>query len=41
MRALIVEKGEDGTTSAAVQSIDESRLPEGNVTVAVEHSTVN
>ncbi|MDV7141569.1 MDR family oxidoreductase [Tropicimonas sp. TH_r6] len=41
MRALIVEKGEDGKTSAGVQDIDESRLPEGNVTVAVEFSTVN
>ena len=41
MRALIVEKDEDGKTSAGVQDIDESRLPEGDVTVAVEYSTVN
>ena len=41
MRALIVEKDEDGKTSAGVQDIDESRLPEGEVTVAVEYSTVN
>jgi len=40
-RALVVEKAEDGTTSAAVRELDESRLPEGNVTVAVEYSTVN
>ncbi len=39
--ALIVEKAEDGTTSARVQSITEDRLPEGDVTVAVEYSTVN
>ncbi len=39
--ALIVEKDEDGKTSAAVQQIEESRLPEGDVTVAVEYSTVN
>ncbi|SDU33932.1 acryloyl-CoA reductase [Stappia sp. ES.058] len=39
--ALIVEKAEDGSTSAGIQSIDESRLPEGDVTVAVEYSTVN
>ncbi|WP_372605553.1 MDR family oxidoreductase [Actibacterium sp.] len=39
--ALVVEKDEDGKTRAAVQQIDESRLPEGNVTVAVEYSTVN
>ena len=41
MRALIVEKDDDGKTSAAVQEIEESRLPEGDVTVAVEYSTVN
>ena len=39
--ALIVEKDEDGKTSAAVQQIEESRLPEGDVTVAVKYSTVN
>lgn len=39
--ALVVEKDEDGKTSAAVQQISESDLPEGNVTVAVEYSTVN
>ncbi len=39
--ALIVEKDEDGKISAAVQQIEESRLPEGDVTVAVEYSTVN
>ena len=40
-KALIVEKGEDGATSASVQEIDEARLPDGDVTVAVEFSTVN
>ena len=40
-KALIVEKGEDGKTSAAVQQIDLDRLPAGEVTVAVEYSTVN
>ncbi len=40
--ALVVEKDEDsGKTSAAVQQITEDQLPEGNVTVAVEYSTVN
>ena len=40
--AVIVEKAEDGTVSAGVQQIGEDRLPEeGNVTVAVEYSTVN
>ncbi len=40
-KALIVEKAEDGSTSASVQSIGEDRLPAGDVTVAVEYSTVN
>ncbi len=40
MRALVVEKTDDGT-EAAVQDIEEGRLPEGDVTVAVEHSTLN
>lgn len=39
--ALLVEKNEDGKTSASVQQLDESRLPDGDVTVAVEYSTVN
>lgn len=39
--ALLVEKDDDGKTHAEVQQIDESRLPEGDVTVAVEYSTVN
>ena len=42
MRALIVEKNEDtGKTSVQVQEIDEARLPDGEVTVAVEYSTLN
>ena len=39
--ALVVEKAEDGKTAAGVQTLDDSRLPEGDVTVAVEYSTVN
>jgi len=39
--ALIVEKDEEGKTSASVQQIDETRLPDGDVTVAVEYSTLN
>ncbi|MEM8699651.1 MAG: acryloyl-CoA reductase [Pseudomonadota bacterium] len=39
--ALMVEKAEDGSTSASVHQIDEDRLPEGDVTVSVEYSTVN
>ena len=41
MRALIVEKDDEGKTSASVQDIAEDRLPDGDVTVAVEYSTVN
>ncbi|MFN3146329.1 MAG: acryloyl-CoA reductase [Paracoccaceae bacterium] len=40
-KALLVEKDGEGKTHAAVQELDESRLPEGEVTVAVEYSTVN
>ena len=39
--ALVVEKDDEGKTSASVQSVSDDRLPEGNVTVAVEYSTVN
>jgi acrylyl-CoA reductase (NADPH) len=41
MKALLVEKDADGKTHAAVQEIDEARLPEGNARVAVEYSTLN
>ena len=40
MRALVVEKTGD-RTEAAAREIDEARLPEGDVTVAVEYSTLN
>jgi len=40
--ALVVEKDEDsGKTSAAIQQISDDQLPAGDVTVAVEYSTVN
>ncbi len=39
--ALVVNKGEDEKTSAAVENVSIDQLPEGNVTVAVEYSTVN
>ncbi|MEM8656675.1 MAG: acryloyl-CoA reductase [Pseudomonadota bacterium] len=39
--ALLVTKDDDGKTAAAVQQIALSDLPEGDVTVAVEYSTVN
>ncbi|SIT00078.1 acrylyl-CoA reductase (NADPH) [Roseivivax lentus] len=41
-KALVVEKDEDsGKTSAAVKDIALEDLPEGEVTVAVEYSTLN
>ncbi|WP_299818081.1 MDR family oxidoreductase [uncultured Roseibium sp.] len=40
-KALIVDKDEDGKTSASIQQIEETRLPEGDVTVNVEYSTLN
>jgi acrylyl-CoA reductase (NADPH) len=40
-RALLIEKEDQGPTSASVVHLDEDRLPEGDVTVAVEYSTVN
>jgi acrylyl-CoA reductase (NADPH) len=40
-KALVVDKNAEGITSASVQTVDEVALPAGNVTVAVEYSTVN
>jgi len=39
--ALIVNKDDDGNVSQNVEQVDLDRLPEGDVTVAVEYSTVN
>ena len=39
--ALVVRKEGDEKPVAAVEQIGEDQLPEGNVTVAVEYSTVN
>lgn len=40
-RALVVDKTEDGTVSQQVRDLDDDRLPEADVTVAVEYSTLN
>ncbi len=40
-KALMVEKDEEGKTSASVQELSLEQLPDGDVTVAVEYSTVN
>lgn len=39
--ALVLEQNDEGLATPAVKEIDESALPEGDVTVAVEYSTVN
>ena len=39
-KALVVDNA-GGSVIAAVQQLDESLLPPGNVTLAVEYSTVN
>ncbi len=40
MQALILEQ-QDGKTVASVQAIEESRLPEGDVTVDIDWSSLN
>lgn len=40
-KALVVDKDREGKTSASVKQITENDLPEGNVLVDVEYSTVN
>ncbi|WP_372895118.1 MDR family oxidoreductase [Stieleria sp.] len=40
-RALVVDKTGESEVSAAVQTLTEDQLPAGNVTVAVEYTTVN
>jgi acrylyl-CoA reductase (NADPH) len=39
-RALVLDHG-DGKVNASVQELDETSLPAGNVTVAVDYSTIN
>ena len=39
--ALLVEKDDAGVTRATVQELGDDRLPAGEVTVAVEYSTLN
>jgi acrylyl-CoA reductase (NADPH) len=40
-RAVLMERGEDGLAQARLASLEDSALPPGEVTVAVEYSTVN
>ena len=40
-KGLLVERDDNGKTHAAVKELTNDQLPEGNVTIAVEYSTVN
>jgi acrylyl-CoA reductase (NADPH) len=40
-RALVLNQGADRKVSGAVETLDEAKLPAGDVTVAVEYSTLN
>lgn len=40
-KALLVDKDADDNFTVGVKDIDDSQLPDGNVTVAVEYSTLN
>lgn len=40
-RALVLEKDADGQATATIKQLDTEALPQGNVTVAVEYSTLN
>ena len=40
-RALVVSKDDAGVTSAALRTLEDAALPPGDVTVAVEYSTLN
>jgi len=40
-KALVVDKAEDGTVSQSVKTLEVADLPEADVTVAVEYSTLN
>lgn len=40
-QALLVERDDEGKTTASIQQLNEDQLPEGDVLVAVEYSTVN
>ncbi|MCL4152983.1 UNVERIFIED_CONTAM: hypothetical protein GTU68_048788 [Idotea baltica] len=41
MKAIQVDKNDDGKVSAALIDLDPSSLPDGDVTVAVDYSTLN
>lgn len=40
-KAILVEQNSEGEVTASVKDLTESRLPEGNVTVAIDYTTIN
>ena len=40
-RALVVDKAADGTISHTIRELDDAQLPEGDVTLQVDYSTLN
>ncbi|MBU2409241.1 MAG: alcohol dehydrogenase catalytic domain-containing protein, partial [Gammaproteobacteria bacterium] len=40
-KAMVLSKADDGSTRAAIESLDEGDLPAGEVRVAVDYSTLN
>lgn len=40
-RALVIDKAADGSVSQAVRELDDDLLPEGDVTVHIDYSTLN
>lgn len=40
-RALVVDRAADGMISQSVRELEDAQLPEGDVTLRVEHSTLN
>jgi len=41
VRAIVVDRDAEGRTRAGLRSLAEAELPDGEVTVAVDYSTVN
>ncbi len=39
--AMVVRKDEEGKTSAQLEQLELDQLPDGDVTIAVEYSTLN
>jgi acrylyl-CoA reductase (NADPH) len=40
-RALVIDKAADGTLSQSVKTLEDDQLPEGDVTIRVDYSTLN